>query len=305
MLLARLLLREGGRVVGTVRPGSRSAARVAAYLDGVEIIEHDVRDSELFRSLLTGYRPTEVYNLAAISSVARSWALPAETEAVNATAPGGLLGVLRDFPSVRFLQATSAEEAGTAQSPYARSKLAARAATITARQSGVFACAAVLHNHESPLRGPAFVTRKVTQAAAAIVDGIQDELVLGNLDIRRDWGAAADHVRAMRLMLLLDEPSDLEIGTGRSRSIRDLVETAFGAAGIEDPWPLVRHDPQLLRPSDTDELVCDPTEAAEALGWRPRHTFEETIAEMVRVDRLRLRSGVEDRECYLEGIERT
>jgi GDPmannose 4,6-dehydratase len=306
VLLARLLRSEGGRVVGTVRPGSPAAARMAPYLGGVEIVEHDVRDAVGFRALIETYAPDEVYNLAAMSSVCRSWDRPAEAEAVNGTAPRRLLDVLRDFTSVRFLQAASAEESGeAADSPYARGKIAAHEATTSARDAGRFACAAVLHIHESPLRGRSFVSRKVTRAAVAIADGLQDELVLGNLDVRRDWGAATDHVRAMRLMLLVDEPSDLEIGTGRSRSIRDLVETAFSAAGIDDPWPLVRHDPQLLRPADTDELFCDPTEAVEALGWRPRHTFEETIAEMVRVDRLRLRSGVEDQESYLARIERT
>jgi GDPmannose 4,6-dehydratase len=306
VLLARLLLQEGGRVVGTVRPGTRSAARVAAYLDGVEIVEHDVRDTDGFRALVETHAPNEVYNLAAVSSVGRSWSEPAQAEAVNGSAAGGLLNVLRDFPSVRFLQAASVEETGAAAgSPYAHGKIIAHAATTAAREQGRFASAAVLHMHESPLRGGEFVSRKITRAAAAIADGVQDELCLGNLDVRRDWGAAADHVRAMRRMLLMDEPSDLEIGTGRSSSIRNLVETAFRAAGIDDPWPLVRHDPQLLRPADTDELVCDPARAARALGWQPRHTFEETIAEMVRVDRLRLRSRIEDQECYLKRIERT
>lgn len=299
MLLARLLRQEGGHVVGTVRPGSTAADRMAPYLEGVDVVCHDVRDAAGFREIVERHRPHEVYNLAAMSSVGRSWAEPAEAESVNGSA-AQLLEVLADFPEVRFLQAASAEESGdAADSPYARGKVVAHRATTAARDRGRFAAAAVLHIHESPLRAPTFVSRKITRAAAAIAAGQQERLTLGRLDVRRDWGAAVDHVRAMRMMLLVDEPADLEIGTGRVHALSDLVEVAFRAAGIDDPWPLVEHDPALVRPSDSAVLECDTAAVREHLGWSPAHTFEETIAEMVRVDLLRLRTGVEEDESYL------
>jgi GDPmannose 4,6-dehydratase len=235
-----------------------------------------------------------------MSSVGMSWQHPEVAEAVNGAAPRDLLEVLRSFPDVRFLQAASAEERGDAtDSPYAQGKLVAHQATTTARDEGRFACAAVLHIHESPVRGAQFVSRKITRAAAAISLGRQDRLALGRLDVRRDWGAAVDHVRAMRLMLRADEPRDLEVCTGRSQSLRDLVEVAFGAAGIDDPWSVIDHDPALARPSDSADLVGDPVGAATHLGWSPAHSFCETITTMVRIDLLRLTSGVDEDESYL------
>lgn len=301
VLLARLLLREGGRVVGTLRPGSTRDAQMAVYLEGVELVELDVRDTDGFADLVARHRPDEVYNLAAMSSVGRSWEHPDLALAVNGDAPVAMLEVLADRPDVRFLQAASVEEtAAAADSPYARGKIRARRATAAAREQGRFACAAVLHIHESPLRAPTFVSRKVTRAAAAIAAGEQDELTLGAIDVRRDWGAAADHVRAMRMMLAADEPVDYAVGTGVVHSLRDLVEVAFHAAGIDDPWPLVRHDEALERPSDAAEIAVAPDPPVQLLGWRPTYTFEETIARMVQVDQRRLATGVEEDPAYLD-----
>lgn len=304
VLLARLLLAEGGRVIGTVRPGGTRAVAMAPYLEGVELVEHDLRDAAGFSALVREHRPDEVYNLAAMSSVGRSWEHADEALAVNGAAPAAMLDVLADFPETRFLQAASVEETGAAaDSPYARGKIQAREATRAAREDGRFACAAVLHIHESVLRPRTFVSRKVTRTAAEIAAGRCDSLTLGAVDVRRDWGSAIDHVRAMRMMLAADEPHDYQVGTGTVHSLRDLVEVAFAAAGIDDPWPLVRHDRDLRRPSDAAEIATTPDPPAQQLGWRPTHTFEDTIAEMVRVDMIRVATGVEEAVGYLDGSE--
>ena len=304
ILLARHLLAEGGRVIGTVRPGSDRSRAMAPYLDGVDVVEHDLRDIDGFVGLVADRRPDEIYNLAAMSSVGRSWDQPEAAVAINGAAPMKMLEVLADFPDVRFLQAGSVEEtAAAADSPYARGKIQAREATRAAREAGRFACTAVLHIHESVLRPPSFVSRKITRAAAEIAAGRADSLTLGAIDVRRDWGAAADHVGAMRMILAADTPGDYQVGTGVIHSLRDLVDVAFRAAGIDDPWPLVRHDGGLQRPSDSTEIVATPDRPAQDLGWRPRHTFEQTIAEMVRVDMVRLRTGVEESLGYLHGSE--
>lgn len=304
VLLARLLIATGGRVIGTVRPGSDRRLAMAPYLVGVEVVEQDVRDIDAFAALVDEHRPDEVYNLAALSSVGRSWEHPQEALDVNGSAPAQMLEVLAHHPGTRFLQAASVEEtAAAADSPYARGKIAAREATRRARAEGRFACAAVLHIHESVLRPRTFVSRKVTRAAAEIAAGVSDGLTLGALDVRRDWGAAADHVRAMRLIMAADEPADYQVGTGVVHSLRDLVEVAFRAAGIDDPWPWVHHDGGLSRPSDSAVIATTPDPPVQELGWAPQHTFEETIEHMVRVDAQRVATGVEEAVAYLDEDE--
>lgn len=304
VLLARLLVATGGRVIGTVRPGSERARAMAPYLAGVEVVEQDVRDIDGFAALVAEHRPDEVYNLAALSSVGRSWDRPDEALEINGAAPVRMLEVLADHPETRFLQAASVEEtASAADSPYARGKIAAREATRRARAEGRFACAAVLHIHESVLRPPTFVSRKVTRAAAEIAAGVADGLTLGAIDVRRDWGAAVDHVRAMRLIMAADEPGDFQVGTGVVHSLRDLVVVAFRAAGIDDPWPLVRHDGELSRPADSAEIATTPDPRVQELGWVPRHTFEETIEHMVHVDMQRIATGVDEAVGYLDEDE--
>jgi len=297
--LARRLLADGTRVVGTVLPGNSRAA--APYLAGVEVVEHDVRDTTGFRELVRRHAPDEVYNLAAVSSVSVSWSNPEYTAATNVDAVAGMLEVLVERGGTRWFQAASAEEHGTAQdSPYARSKAQAHHLTTEARERhDLFACSAVLYNHESPLRAPHFVTRKITRAAAEISLGKRETVALGNLDVSRDWGHARDYVDAMARMLRRDVAEDLVIATGVAHTLEQLLLTAFGAVGIDDPWQHVEQDPALVRPSDTAVLVGDPTGARDALGWTATTSFDETIRDMVSVDVRRVRTGVEDDLGYL------
>ena len=297
--LARRLLSVGTRVVGTVLPGGGRA--MTPYLVGVEVVEHDVRDTAGFRKLLEQHAPDEVYNLAAVSSVGLSWADPESTTSTNGAAVAGMLEVLTDVPGTRWFQAASAEEHGNApDSPYARSKAEARRLTTEARERhGLFACSGVLYNHESPLRAQHFVTRKITRAAAEISLGKREQVALGDLEVSRDWGHARDYVDAMMRMLRRDTPQDFVLATGTAHSIGDLLVEAFGAVGIDDPWPYVVQDPELVRPADTAVLVGDPSAARDALGWTATTTFHETIADMVEIDVCRVRSGIEEDLAYL------
>ncbi|HEY0904796.1 MAG TPA: GDP-mannose 4,6-dehydratase [Marmoricola sp.] len=300
ILLARHLSGLDGRVVGTIRPGSpRARARAAVYLPGVDVVEHDIRDTDGFRTILERHAPAQVYNLAAISSVGASWERPEEAEEINGAAVAGMLDVLDDHPAIRFLQAGSAEQDGPAASPYSSAKSAAQQHVTAARERGLFACVALLHIHESPVRHPGFVVRKITRAAAAIRMGVQEELTLGSLDVRRDWGAAVDTVRAFPAMLALDAPADLQVATGTIHSLHDVLDCAFAAAGLGDPDRFVRQDRGLTRPADAALLQGDPTPLREATGWEPRWTFEEMVAHMVRTDLQRLESGIAESSSYL------
>jgi GDPmannose 4,6-dehydratase len=304
--LARSLVRDGHRVVGVASPGSATLAGRRVYLDGVEVEEADARDAEALRCLVEKTEPDVVFNLAAFSSVGRSWAEPELTVAVNQTAVEVLVEAVLELRArtgreVRMFQASSAEVSGEATaSPYARSKAAAEEVVRHARESaGLHASIGRLYIHESPLRPATFVSRKITRTVAEIALGKQDRLVLGTLDVVRDWGYAADYVEAMRLMVGLDEPTDLPLGTGRPHSLRDLVSLASDAAGLSDGLSHLEQDPDLVRPADTPVLVADPAPAAAALGWRARTRLDQLVGRMVRVDLERLRSGVEERPDYL------
>lgn len=298
--LCRLLRSAGLRVVGTTNPNAAARDREIAYLDGVELVPVDIRDAAAMRSLVTDVAPDEVYHLAALTSVGQSWSAPEEALAVNHQAVVDLLDAVMSLGDARFFQASSAELIGdAASSPYARGKQAAAEAVLDARSRGLHASTGILFNHESPLRGDAFVTRKITRTAAAIALGKADHIDLGNLEVVRDWGFAGDFVEAMRGMLQLDEPRDLQIGTGIAHSLQDLLTVAFEAAGLADPMSYVRQDPALLRPADTSFAGADTEPAAEAIGWRAHTTFEETIRGMVEVDLRRLESGVEESPDYL------
>lgn len=306
VLLARLLQARRTTVVGTALPGSRDNDRYLGYLDGVTVVEHDVRDTEGLAALLRAHRPDQVYNLASLSSVGASWSQPELVAEVNGHAVERLVDALLGYRSetgreVRLFQASSAEELGEAsESPYARAKLLAREAVVAAREDrGLRACAGILYNHESPLRPLGFVTRKITRGAAEIGLGRRDSLPLGNLEVYRDWGSAREYVRAMTMMVEASEPRDLPLGTGVAHSLRELVERAFAAAGVTDPFAHVSQDPALLRPADASVLVADPEPAATVLGWRAETSFEAVIDEMVAVDLRRLRSGVEESPTYL------
>lgn len=300
VLLARRLLADGDTVIGTCRPGSEALSHMAPYLDGVRVVPLDLRDTRGFDALVHDLRPDAVFNLGAISSVRHSWDFPEQALDTNGRAVESMLASLASLGNVRFVQAASAEEHGeAAESPYAVGKAMARDAVLTARESGLFAAAAVLHIHESPLRRPEFVVRKVTKAVAEIVRGTRERLVLGPLHVRRDWGAAVDYVDAMIRIMRADEPADFEVGTGRIVSLREVVAAAFEAGGLGDFETYVDFDPALSRPVDAGEIASDPRRLREVLGWAPQFTIEQVVAQMVAADLRRLETGVAEDPTYL------
>ncbi len=262
----------------------------------------ELTDVEATRALLVDLAPDLVFNLAAISSVAQSWASPDLSAAVNGSAAAGLLesayqAQVRTGRSVRFVQASSAEIFGEPETtpqdeltavrpinPYGAAKAFAHLMVRVYRGRGLHASSLVLYNHESPRRPAHFVTRKITSTVAAISRGRADRLELGNLDARRDWGWAPDYVAALVAASEADAPSDYVIATGRSHSVRDFVATAFAHVGIDDWTDLVTIDPELVRPADATELVGDSTRARDVLGWEPSVDFHEIVGRMVSAD---------------------
>lgn len=315
--LARHLLAQGYRVVGTVRPGTGAGDR-AVYLDGVELVELDQTDAPGFARLLDVVQPGELYNLAGLTSVGASWQHAELVAETNGMAVLRILEALLRFRdrhgwAPRYFQPSSSEMFGVSdqqpqtegtphhpRSPYAATKSFAHHLTVNYRESyGLFTCTGTLYNHESPLRGQQFVTRKISRSVAEIALGLRSSVNLGNLDVRRDWGFADDYVRAMQLTLGLDEPHDFIIATGRSRPLSDVLAVAFAAIGVDDPSAYVHQDPHLMRPADVPDLYGDPTKAREQLGWEPRVEFDAVIEHMVRADITRLRTGVEESPEYL------
>jgi GDPmannose 4,6-dehydratase len=295
--LAETLLARGDDVHALVL----DAEREAPLPDGVTRHVGDVTDVEATRRLLLDLAPDEVYNLAAISSVAHSWEWPDLAALVNGTAAVALLEsahqLHRTGHAVRFVQASSAEVFGQPDTapqdestpvrpvnPYGAAKAYAHLMTGVYRLRGLHASSLVLYNHESPRRPPHFVTRKITRGVAEIASGRRDRLVLGNLDARRDWGWAPDYVAAMVAAAGADAPDDYVVATGEAHSVRDLVRTAFAHVGIEDWEPLVEVDPDLIRPADATVLVGDASRARARLGWRPTTSFEQVVARMVDAD---------------------
>ena len=314
--LAELLLSKGYQVAGMVRPTSTpSLSRVEHLLGRVEIFSGDLIDQTSMIKTLEEFKPDEVYNLAAMSFVPASWREPVLTGEYTGLGVARLLDAIRLVnPKIRYYQASSSEMFGKVRetpqteltpfhprSPYAVSKVYGHYLTMNYRESyDMFACSGILFNHESPRRGIEFVTRKVTDGAARIKLGLADGLALGNLDAKRDWGDARDYVEAMWLMLQQDEADDYVIGTGKAHSVRDLVQIAFAAAGIEDWEKYVTVDPRFFRPAEVEFLLADPSKAKKKLGWNPRRTFEEMITEMVQTDMKRLAS-VESRLADVQG----
>lgn len=306
--LSRLLLIRGHHVVGAAPPGAMPSELCAAYLAGVDLVPLDICDRDDVQRVIDTTEPDEVYNLAAVSSVVRSWDEPEATFAVNHAAVETLVRALlelrgRTGKEPRFFQASSAEVTGSAaHSPYAQAKAAAEEVVREARdRDALHACSARLYNHESPLRTTAFVTGKITRGVAEIAAGQRGELRLGNLDVSRDWGFAGDYVDAMYRMVSADEPLDLPVGTGTAHRLADLLSVAFAAVGIDDHAPYVVADPDLVRPADSAVLVADPEPAAAAIGWRASTTFEDLVRHMVAVDQERLRTGVDSDERYLDA----
>src|SRR3954470_6674278 len=297
--LADLLLEKGYEVHGMVRRSSTETfQRLEHIRDDIVLHTGDLLDQSSLTDVLRVCEPDEIYNLAAMSFVAESWNQPVLTAEFTGVGVTRMLEAMREtVPGARFYQASSSEMFGKVReapqnertpfyprSPYGVAKVYGHFITVNYRESyDLFACSGILFNHESERRGLEFVTRKVTHGAAAIKLGLQDELLLGNLDAERDWGYAPEYVEAMWLMLQDDDPNDYVIGTGIARSVRDLVEIAFDQVGL-DPASHVRQDPEFIRPAEVDHLIADSSKARRELGWEPRTSFEELVRLMVDAD---------------------
>jgi GDPmannose 4,6-dehydratase len=298
--LAELLLDKGYHVYGVLRRASTfNAERIGHLLGRIELLDADLLDQLSLIQALRRSRADEVYNLAAMSFVGTSFQQPVATGEYTALSVARMLEAVRlaDWP-IRFYQASSSEMFGKVQSspqnektpfyprsPYGVAKLYGHWITVNFRESyNLFACSGILFNHESPRRGLEFVTRKISHAVARIKLGLQDKLLLGNLDAQRDWGYAGDYVEAMWLMLQQDAPADYVIATGVTHSVRDFAAAAFASVGILDWERYVEIDPALFRPAEVDYLIGDASHAREKLGWRPRVSFEELVRMMVESD---------------------
>jgi GDPmannose 4,6-dehydratase len=301
--LAELLLAEDYEVFGMVRRAStENFERLSHIIDQVTLVQGDLLDQFSLVSVLETAQPTEVYNLAAQSFVPTSWRQPVLTAEFTAVGVTRMLEAIRQVdPSIRFYQASSSEMFGKVReipqteetpfyprSPYGVAKVYGHFITVNYRESyDLFAASGILFNHESPRRGLEFVTRKISDGVARIKLGMADELRLGDLEPKRDWGYAGDYVRAMWLMLQEDEPKDYVIATGEQHSVREFVELAFGHAGLDWERHVVR-DEQLVRPAEVFDLVGDASRARRELGWEPRVPFRELVELMVDADLDRL-----------------
>ncbi|MGA9141216.1 MAG: GDP-mannose 4,6-dehydratase [Methanocella sp.] len=297
--LAELLLKKGYEVHGLVRrTSSVNTSRLETFMDNVHLVPGDLTDESSLISAIRQSEPDEVYNLAAQSFVGSSWSQPLFTGDVTGLGVTRLLEAIRSAGvDARFYQASSSEMFGKVQqtpqtektpfyprSPYAVAKLYGHWITINYRESfGMFACCGILFNHESPRRGIEFVTRKISDGVARIYHGQQDELRLGNLDAKRDWGFAGDYVEAMWMMLQQKQPEDYVIGTGETHTVREFCELAFDAAGLD--WEkYVKMDPKFMRPAEVNLLLADSSRAKKALGWKPKVSFKHLVKMMVESD---------------------
>ena len=297
--LAEFLLSKGYDVIGMVRRTSTiNFSRIRHIQDDIELVSGDLLDQGSLLEIIRNQRPQEVYNLAAQSFVPTSWKQPVFTGGVTALGVTRVLEAIRSVdPAIRFYQASSSEMFGKVRevpqnegtpfyprSPYGVAKVYGHWITVNYRESyDIFACSGILFNHESPRRGLEFVTRKITYNVAKIKLGLTDQLALGNLDSKRDWGFAGDYVRAMWLMLQQEEPDDYVVGTGQTHSVQELCEAAFSYVDLN--WrDYVVQDPRFMRPAEVDLLVSDPTKAHTTLGWEPQVSFEELVHRMVDAD---------------------
>ena len=297
--LAEFLLSKGYHVVGMVRRSSTvTFERISHIQDDITIIQGDLHDQSSLVDVIETYQPDEVYNLAAQSFVPTSWKQPVLTGEVTALGVTRLLEAIRLVnPNARFYQASSSEMFGKVRevpqteatpfyprSPYGVAKVYAHWITVNYRESyNLFAASGILFNHESPRRGLEFVTRKITNGVARIKLGRAKELRLGNLESRRDWGFAGDYVQAMWSMLQQVTPQDYVIGTGKTHSVREFCELAFGSVGL-DYQKYVIQDERFYRPAEVDLLVSDPIRANQELGWHPSVDFQGLIKLMVDAD---------------------
>jgi GDPmannose 4,6-dehydratase len=304
--LAEFLLERDYEVHGLVRRASTEPfQRLDRIRDRIVLHTGDLLDQSSLVDVLQDSRPAEIYNLAAMSFVAASWVQPTLTAEFTGLGVTRILEALREVcPEARFYQASTSEMFGKVRespqdestpfnpgTPYGAAKTYGHFITVNYRENyDLFACSGILFNHESPRRGLEFVTRKVAHGAAAIKLGLQEELTLGNVEARRDWGYAPEYVEAMWSMLQRDEPSDYVVGTGIDHSVNDLVKVAFHHVGL-DPNKHVRIDPTLVRPAEVERLIADYGKAKRELGWEPRTSFEELVQLMVDADLERLRAG--------------
>jgi len=303
--LAELLLDKGYEVHGMVRRSStENFERIQHLTDRIRLVQADLLDQSSLVEALEEAQPDEVYNLGAQSFVPTSWRQPVLTAEFTAVGVTRLLEAIRRAkPDIRFYQASSSEMFGKVRevpqsettpfyprSPYGVAKAYGHFITVNYRESyGLFAVSGILFNHESPRRGLEFVTRKISDAVARIKLGLADELRLGNLDAKRDWGFAGDYVEAMWLMLQAEAPDDYVIATGEEHSVQEFADIAFAHAGLERN-EYVKIDPEFLRPAEVDHLVGDAAKAREQLGWEPGVSFRELVEMMVDADLERLSS---------------
>ncbi|MEW4455334.1 GDP-mannose 4,6-dehydratase [Bremerella sp. JC817] len=305
--LAKFLLQKGYQVHGMVRRGSTLPfERIADLTDKIELHQGDLLDQMALNRLLEKVQPTEVYNLAAQSFVPTSFDQPILTGEVTALGVTRILEAVRTVdPTIRFYQASSSEMFGKVyeepqrettpfwpRSPYGVSKMYGHWMTVNYRESyDLFACSGILFNHESPLRGIEFVTRKITYAVARIAQGLQSELRLGNLDAERDWGFAGDYVEAMWLMLQAEHPDDFVVATGQKHTVREFCRLAFER--VELDWQkYVVVDEKFYRPADVNTLCGDPAKAKAELGWEPKVSFEQLVHMMVDADMKRVKADI-------------
>lgn len=297
--LAELLLKKGYEVHGLVRrTSSTNTSRIEHILDRVELVQGDMSDQTSLIQAVKRSEPDEVYNLAAQSFVGSSWSQPLFTGDVTGLGVTRLLEAIKiNELNAKFYQASSSEMFGAAEqvpqsertpfhprSPYAVAKMYGHWISVNYRESyNMFVCSGILFNHESPRRGIEFVTRKITDGVARIYHGMQDELRLGNLDSKRDWGFAGDYVEAMWLMMQQKKADDYVIATGETHTVREFCEAAFETAGLD--WEkYVKVDPKFLRPAEVNLLLGDASKANKALGWKPKTSFKQLVKMMVESD---------------------
>jgi len=301
--LAEHLIDEGYDVHGTIRTTTQDLAetRIGDIIKGddpaLSVHVTDLGDSASLMRLISEIRPHEIYNLGAQSHVRASFDQPIHTGDITGVGAVRLLEAIRQVdPEIRFYQASSSEMFGSSpppqdenthfhpRSPYAVAKVFAFWSTINYREAyGIHASNGILFNHESPRRGKEFVTRKITSTIPLLVTGEQEELRLGNLDARRDWGHARDYVKAMHAMLQMEQPADIVVGTGEAHSVRDFLDAAFNVVGLN--WQdYVVVDQQFFRPAEVDYLCADITKARETIGWEPETVFTQLVEEMVLAD---------------------